>query len=276
MNNTVQIRPADANTLQPPAAGPRSPWPGRAIWLALTLMLCTTNLLTLLNQDFRLQAYELVARLAPPTVVEPIGLSGIAKIIAEGDPAAAEKRAVKHATLHLAQSAAVLRAELVSLRDQKARLVVQHQNLQKQLLDSQALMALHRKRVSNLGLRVLSRAGRSVTRHLVALPGHALPVLSATVAVGSVALDINDACESLKELDEINHGVGLPPVNRSSVCGRAVPTPEEILASARGNWKTVYENSARVLNQGAQMIPQSPPSISFEAAKDWLSGTLGR
>ncbi|WP_312548718.1 hypothetical protein [Massilia sp.] len=278
MTTTVSIDPVDARPSQRTAT--RSPWFGTAVWLSLTLLLCVTNVLTLLDQDFRNNAYNALARVAASPVLRTIGLDPVVRIVEEGSPAASERRAVERAveraTLRLVESTSILRREVTTLTDEKARLVMQGQDLQKRMSASQAAVATHKQRISTLGMRVAGRAGRSVTRHLAALPGHALPVLSATVAVGGGALDIHDACESLKELDELHHSVGLAPVNRSNVCGRAVPTAEELLADARDNWRKVYQTSAEALNAGAQMIPRSPPSISFESAQKWLFSTFGR
>ena len=274
MITTAPFTQADARPCQPASA--RAAWLERGIWLSLTLLLCVGNVLTLLDRDYRNSAYEVVARMAARSVLEPIGLSRIAKAVEDANPVALEKIAIARATERLVESGVALRQEITILKTQRLVLAVDRLNLQKQLRNSRAAIALHKARMSALGKKVLGRAARSVTRHLAALPGHALPVLSATVAVGSVALDIHDACESLKELDDVNQSVGLPSVNRSGVCGRAVPTADELLADAQANWRKVYEASAEALNTGAQVIPRAPPSISLESARKWVSGTLGR
>jgi len=274
MMTTVPVDAIDASTLQ--RTSTRSPWIGRVLWLTLTLLLCVTNVLTLLDQDFRNNAYTVLARIAASPALGTVGLSSVAKKIEESNPAAAEKKAVQRATLRLVASSTALQREIESLTTEKSKLVTQRQHLQKQLRASEQLIALHKYSISKLGIRVLSRAGRSVSRHLAALPGHALPVLSATVAVGSVALDIHDACESLKELDELNQSVGLSGVDQSRVCGVAVPTSDEILAAARQNWRKAYDTSAEALNTGAQRIPRLPPSVSLEWVQKWLPSLPGR
>jgi len=275
---TVPFTPADTRPRQPASA--RALLLERGIWLSLTLSLtlslCVTNVLILLDRDYRNSAYEVVARMAAWSVLQPIGLSRIAKAVEDANPVALEKIAIAQATERLMESEAALRREIAVLKNQRLVLAVARLNLQKELRNSRTAMALHKDRMSALGEKVLGRAARSVTRHLAALPGHALPVLSATVAVGSAALDIHDACESLKEVDDVNKGVDLPSVNRSGVCGQAVPTADDLLADAQANWRKVYEASAEALNIGAQIIPRSPPPISFESARKWVSGTLGR
>ena len=254
----------------PQSVKTRSPWIGRSLWLALTLCLCATNILTLLDQEFQRKAYSAVTSIAG-TALDGIGMAASARILIENSPAAREKKAVERATAELAVRSALLLRDVQSLRQERDGLVAQRTKLDKQLRASQAVLANHRDRVSQLGKAVIGRAGRGVIRHLGALPGHALPVLSATVAVGSVVLDIRDACDSVKELDELNQSVGLPPADRSQVCGRKVPSAQALLDGARGNWEAVYRNSAAALNMGPKMIPQTPP-ISVPSARQWLSG----
>jgi len=254
----------------------RSPWIGTAAWLSLTLLLCMTNILTLLDQDFRHDAYDIVSRLAATPVLRTIGLSKVAGIIEDRSPAKLEKKAVERATVRLVETSTMLLREVGSLKSERATLAAERKTLQRQLYDSRAVLAQYRERAARLGVKVLGRAGRSVTRHLLALPGHALPVLGATVAVGSATIDINDACDSLKELDELNQAIGLPSANRSRICGVVVPTAEELLADARSNWRRVYDRSATALNAGVAVIPRTPPAMSFGAVREWVSSTFNR
>lgn len=244
--------------------------------MTFILLLCTANILTVLDQDFRNRAYDVVARITTGPVFGAIGSSTVAKTIEERNPALIERRAVELATMRLVERSALLVREIGELRSERANFMAERKTLQKQLHDSQAVISGYKNHISRLGQKVLVRASRSVGRHLAALPGHALPVLSATVAVGSAALDIRDACESVKELDELNRTAGLPSPDRTEVCGMAVPTAEELLADARRNWKSVYARSAEALNAGAQTIPRSPPSVSIESVRAWLASTFGR
>lgn len=239
------------------------------MWLALTLSLCATNIFTLLDHKFRQHMYDAVTSVAVPAL-EGIGMGSSAKILAENNPAVLEKRKIEQAIAAQVARNALLLRDVQSLKQERDGLAAQRKKLDKQLRGSQAALAKHRDRVSQFGKAVVARAGRGVTRHLGALPGHALPVLSATVAVGSVILDIRDACDSVQELDEIYRSVGLPPADRSQVCGRTVPSPQQLLDGARGNWDAIYRSSAAALNKGAKMIPQTPP-ISVRFARQWLS-----
>lgn len=262
-------------TVTPQPGGRSSPWIERACWLSLTLLLCLTNFMALLDHDFRSAAYRALARIAATPSLGSSGLSTIANTIESASPAALEKKAVARATAGLVAERAALQREVEGLKRDRAAFLIERQGLQKQLRASQAVISQHRERIARFGVKVLGRAGRSVLRHLATLPGHALPVLSATVAVGSVALDIQDACDSVKELDELNQSAGLPAADRSTACGKAVPSADELLAGARDNWKKAYETSAEAINAGAQMIPRSPP-VSLDSARAWLFTTFQR
>lgn len=262
------LDPIHISTLQPNRM--QSPWRRSSLWLALTLFLCATNIVTLLNHEFRENLYDAVTSVAGPAL-DGIGMASTARTLVESSPASLERRAIERATAQLAARSALLLRDVQSLRQERDSLFAQRTELVRQLRVSQTALVKQREHVAQLGKAVLGRAGRGVARHLGALPGHALPVLSATVAVGSVILDIRDACDSLKELDELNRSVGLPPVERSEVCGRTVPSAQELLVGARGNWEVVYQNAAAALNTGTRMIPQTPP-VSVQSARQWLSG----
>lgn len=231
-----------------------------------------TNIKTVLDQDFRNDAYKLVARAAASPILQMVGLSAIKQAVIERNPLALEKKAVERATVRIAESSAILLRDVAVLKGETVRLAAERKAFQTQLRVSEAALASHKVRVVKLSASVMRRAGQSVRRHFVSLSGHALPILSATIAVAGFGLDVNDACDSLKELDEINQSVGLPLSKRSTVCGVTVPTAGELLAEARRDWRSVYGKSAEALNSGAQMLPSSPPIMSRDAAREWVAG----
>lgn len=97
--------PIRISTLQPTKAV--SPWVGRGLWLALTLFLCATNILTLLDDGFRRNAYEAVTSIARPAL-DGIGMASSARILVENSPAALEKKAIERATAELAARSELL------------------------------------------------------------------------------------------------------------------------------------------------------------------------
>lgn len=282
MTTTVPIDPA---SYQIPQIEPRRPRSiGTSIWMALTLLLFVTNTLTLLDHNFRNRVNGLVIEIVASPMVRTMGLASILPALEARSSAAIEKKAMQDATAHLVQSRAILEQEIRSLKSERVKLLTSHHTLQNQLRVSQVAMVRHKQRVAKLGERVFERAGRSVARRLAALPGQAIPGLSATVAVASVALEIHDTCESLKDLDDLNRSVGFVTANRAGVCGRAVPSAESLLKSAQANWRQAYDTSADALNQasanvfrtGSQLIPASQPGVSFKFAQKWFLSNLGQ
>jgi hypothetical protein len=259
-------------------------WIGPSLWLALTILLCVTNVLTLLDHNFRDKAYGVVMQIAVSPMTQSIGLASVQRLLETRSSAALERQPVQRATTHLEQTSATLQQENKMLRGKYAKLSADRNNLSKQLRDSQVALVRHKERVAKLGTRVSSRATRSMARRLAALPGQALPGLSATVAAGSVILDIQDACESLKDIDDLSRSAGVTPPNRTKVCGRVVPSPESLLKEAQENWRQVYDNAADAINTASaetfrtrpKLIPVLEPKKSYEFARKWIENNLGQ
>lgn len=282
MTSTLPFDPANCQV--PQIKSKRFRWVGTSAWMAVTLLLLVSNGLTLLDRDFRNKAHGLVTDIAASQMLQTLGLTSILPALEARSSAALEKKAVQHATAHLVRSRAILEQEIRSLRSERVKLLTAHHILKNQLQVSQVAILRHKHRIAKLGERVLNRAARSVARRMAALPGHALPGLSATVAVGSAILDIDDACESLKDLDDLNRSVGFVPAKQTEVCGHTVPSAESLLKSAQDNWRQAYNNSADALNKassqtrrtGSELIPKLQPGVSFNYAQRWFQSNLGQ
>jgi hypothetical protein len=282
MITTVPMDPA--NREAPKSKRARLCWIGTSIWLTLTILLCVTNVLTLLDHNFREKAYGVVMQIAASPMTRSIGLASVQRVLETRSSAALERRAVQRATMHLEQTSATLQQDNEMLRGKYAKLSADRNNLSKQLRDSQIALVRHKERVAKLSMRVISRATRSMTRRLAALPGQALPGLSATVAAGSVILDIQDACESLKDIDDLSRSAGVVPPNQTGICGRVVPSPESLLKEAQENWRQVYDNAANAINTASaetfrtrpKLIPVLEPKKSHEFARKWIEDNLGQ
>jgi len=85
---SIPVNPLGAGTGQ--FSKIRSPWIERSIWLSVMLLLCATNVMTLLNRDFRGSAYDIVARMTARSLLESIGLARIAQMVENANPAGLE------------------------------------------------------------------------------------------------------------------------------------------------------------------------------------------
>jgi hypothetical protein len=100
-----------------------------------------------------------------------------------------------------------------------------------------------------------ARIGRGVARNIATLPGKVLPVVGATVVVGSTALELRDLCDSMRDISSLNEAVGLPHVDDRSVCGIRIDSVQAIVSNAKQNAGAAYASAIKALG----LAPSSPP-----------------
>jgi hypothetical protein len=115
--------------------------------------------------------------------------------------------------------------------------------------------AKNASKAKKLASTVSTRLARGVTRNIAAIPAEAVPYLGVSVTIGTTALDVYDACETVKEMNELLRMLGMPEENTGKVCGVAVPTKEQVFASLYRTW----ESSARDVTQAMTNLPLNVP-----------------
>lgn len=72
------------------------------------------------------------------------------------------------------------------------------------------------------GTRLAARTRRVAAASIAALPGEMLPVVGVSILIAGTAYELYEACESLRDLDELYRGLGLedevPDEVLSAVC----------------------------------------------------------
>ena len=84
-------------------------------------------------------------------------------------------------------------------------------------------------------------------------------------------MDVKDACDTLKDLNEMSRAVGIEPEDESKVCGVHVPTQEELAAIAMSNWINAYQSAAEVIGR-----PIALPSVSWDDLKKQVCAMTGK
>lgn len=114
--------------------------------------------------------------------------------------------------------------------------------------------AKHGAAAKTLGKSIKHRLTRGVARNVGALPAEGVPFIGLGVAISVTALDIYDACETMKEMNSLllllDQGV-----EQSDFCGLKLPTTTEVLAKMNTDWKKSMEQIAKE----AASIPSSIP-----------------
>jgi hypothetical protein len=114
--------------------------------------------------------------------------------------------------------------------------------------------AKHGNAAKSLGKSVKQRLARGVVRNVSALPAEAVPFIGIGVAISVTALDIYDACETMKEMNSLLLLLGQGE-EQSDFCGIKLPTTTEVLTKLNTDWKKSVEQIARE----AAAIPSNIP-----------------
>jgi hypothetical protein len=110
--------------------------------------------------------------------------------------------------------------------------------------------------------RVTKRTTAGATRNVAATFGEAIPVIGVGVVVAATAWELKDACDTMKDLHELE--VALDPTKASDasvqeVCGMKVPSKEEI-------WEKVKASPGEAWANAKAAMPDLPemPSVDWK------------
>jgi hypothetical protein len=109
-----------------------------------------------------------------------------------------------------------------------------------------------------LSINMARRVVWNVSRHIAGMTGTAIPYVGAGVSVAMTAVDVQQGCESVKDLNAMNREMNLDTEDEAAVCGLSVPTKDQVIADVVSNWQAAYTNSVAWTNQNDITLPSSP------------------
>lgn len=112
---------------------------------------------------------------------------------------------------------------------------------------------------------IAQRLAKGASRSVSLLAGKAVPYFGIAVTVAVTGLDLLDACDTVKEINQFAVSLELPAADHTAVCGVRVPTRESVVESVSANFRQSYMAAEAMLNQAGESIPPLPSS--FEASK---------
>ena len=136
---------------------------------------------------------------------------------------------------------------------------LQAKQLQEVLVQNQKLahqLDANGKQAKATVATVHQRLAKGVSRNVMALPAEPIPYLGLVVTLAVTSLDIYDACQTMKDFNSLLRMMGQGEEN-VELCGRKVPTVDEVLASA----KTEGLKSAERIAKEAREIKIPVPEI---------------
>jgi len=107
--------------------------------------------------------------------------------------------------------------------------------------------------------RVTRRTAAGATRNVAATFGEAIPVIGVGVVVAATAWELKDACDTMKDLHELEVALDPAKANYASVqevCGLRVPSKEEI-------WDLVKSSPGAAWQMAKDAMPELPEMPDF-------------
>lgn len=136
-------------------------------------------------------------------------------------------------------------------------LVGENKALRQKLDDAGTVIYRGQKRaikeaVGETSERIAKRTSRAAARNIATMPGESIPVYGIAVVVGATAWEVNDACQMMGDIYELD--VAFNPdhaISDREVCGMRVPTAEEL-------WDRIKAAPGEVWREMKQWLPDLP------------------
>jgi hypothetical protein len=168
-----------------------------------------------------------------------------------------------HSTTNAARQSVINQTK--KLREEKEVLAHQNRRLEAEVRD---LTVKHRSAIAKIektalstkdaATKVKARLTRVVARNTAAVPAESVPYLGIASTLAVTALDLYDACETLKDINKLLKDTDLPEQS-TEICGQKLPTKDEVLRSVKSGWvSSVQYISREVHEQRLNMEVQSP------------------
>lgn len=245
--------------------------------------LIALNILTLVSDKAHSIAYGAVAAVAGWAAVEAVMRAISSRPILENSPTNKRKDHVRNATATLEREKRDLHAAKTTVDLKNAALEKSHKGLEAEkaaLSKSNNELATKVKArteaAKKLSTKVAARSVKSAARNVTGMAGEAIPYIGVGLMIGITALDVKDACDNLKDLNEMHAEFDLQKEDESKVCGMRIPSGEEIIAGVKKNWQAAYRAAAESVNRtGDIVLPSQPPVVYWSQVKDFVSPVFG-
>lgn len=236
---------------------------------AVILSLVALNILTLVDDVIHSMAYRALESLTERAVFQEVARRVLGRPPLANSPSNARKKDVRIATEKLNSEKALLdKANMAlitkndtltkahkdldekhtALRKATNDLETKHAVLHKSNKDLETRHEQLQRSVQNnkvaatkVSKRIASRSVKGAVRNITAMAAEAVPVLGTTVIVAVTAWDVHDACENLKDLNEVSTVLETETEDDTKVCGLRVPTKDEVMDQVKSNWEGAYK-----------------------------------
>lgn len=209
------------------------------------------NILTLVSDKIHSAGYDAVKAALAMAVPE-----AAAKQILSKSPTAKRQHDVAAATQTLLQEKNLLVASNKALQTRQALLEKSLQEVEASHSTLKHTSATRAAAALKTSTRVARRSLINTTRNVSSVFAEAIPIVGTGVILAVTAWDVHDACETLKDINELNSVFDHPPEDQTQVCGMNVPTAKQVFAQTKTNANAVYQSTKDVLKrEGVEISP---------------------
>ncbi|WP_296763400.1 hypothetical protein [Sediminimonas sp.] len=109
-----------------------------------------------------------------------------------------------------------------------------------------------RKQVTRTSQRIAKRVSVTSARNVASIAGEALPVVGVGVIVAGTAWEINEACQTMQDLDQLDRSFNTDTtIDTGKVCGIEVPDRAAV-------WRTIRDSPGTAWAAATKHLPEMP------------------
>jgi hypothetical protein len=194
---------------------------------ALVFGLVAINVLTLIDAKFHSFAYGVM--------VSTVKALGLGDTVLAKSPTVVKEREIESATQNLQAEVSRLKVSVAELSVVNAALKVSVAALSvanTALLADKKMLTEWRDRskntVSRIANKIRARSARNAAINVAELLPASIPIAGIPVNILLTSMDVNDACSTMKDLNDMNQEFELDKEDVTRVCGLRVPSADEV------------------------------------------------
>lgn len=194
------------------------------VFVLLIITLLVSNLASLLSW----RAHEVMYKMLSKTV-SVLGEKNSQKVLFNSPKVQLELN-IERRTNELSTKVAQFKTSNQNLKTENQNLKTSNQNLKTNLNNLNKTISTHKSKAKSAIQLIQKRIQKNITRNVVALPSEGVPAVSFGVGVLVTAMDIYDACETMKDFNSVLVAMGEDVVTDQSVCGVNMPSFAKLMS----------------------------------------------
>lgn len=207
--------------------------------------LASLNVLTLVSDKVHAAGYSAIKAILATAIPDAAAsriLSNSSTVKRKKDATAATQKLAAERDIAVASSK-VLEAKQLTLAKSLKEVEASHSALKH-------TSAIRAAAVLKTSKRLAIRTATNATRNVSSVFAEAIPLMGTGIMLGVTAWDLYDACDTLKDINELNSVFDLQQEDQNIICGMKVPTTKQVFDETRTNTAVIYQSAKDALKKG--------------------------